>query len=297
MTEMRFGYPLIAGSLFVLSACGSAGDEEPAVGGLPSSAVPAATPAGGVPGSAMEPAGGEPRGSGGASQPAGAGSGESADEQAPLTVEDFAGVEDYDRGPGMPIGQEAGEEEAEGEESGETGEEALPEGGGNDDLEIPVFEAPEDTGPPCSGCIELSVHLDSPNQQAAFSFNAGGVNVTRVVWNLILPKNEDQLFIRTNVNGGDGPYRQTLANAFPVVGAPFEYVHEQGEGNVWSGNANQVGLTIGSSGGWARNERMRVFVESVVLEGAAGASRTFDSGTEGVVATTTVQDPQVTFHP
>lgn len=223
--------------------------------------------------------------------------GQSSSPGAPITIDQFEGVSGYDRAPGMPIG--AGAEDEATAAAGDPGAEpeALPESTGNEDIAIPTFDVEEDTAPPCSECIELSVHLDSPNQQADFSFDAGGVAVTRVVWNLIISKNEDQLFIRTSVNGQDGPYRQTLANTFPVVGEAFEYVHEQGEGSVWSGNAQQVGLKIGSSGGWARNERMRVFVESVVLEGADGASKSFASGAEGVVATTTAQDPQVTHHP
>lgn len=260
------------------AACGDAGDGG-AGAAMPSRFEP---PAGG-----MQPAGSEGEGAapGGAGDP----------QVTPVTVDQFQGVRGYDRAPGMPIGSDAEGDTSGSGESG--GPEALPESAGNDDLVIPTFEVEEEAGPPCTQCIELSVHLDSPNQQAEFSFDAGGVDVTRVVWNLIIPKNEDQLFIRTSVNGADGPYRQTLANAFPVVGAPFEYVHEQGEGNVWSGSASQVALKIGSSGGWARNERMRVFVESVVLEGADAASRSFVDGPEGVIATTTAQDPQVTHHP
>ena len=81
------------------------------------------------------------------------------------------------------------------------------------------------------------------------------------------------------------------ANAF-AVDTPVQLVQ------AYSGNANSVGLAIGSSGAWTGDMTMSVFVDSVTLEGAApAASRTFDAGAQGLANRTNARNPRVIYHP
>lgn len=216
---------------------------------------------------------------------------QSANLPAPSVTLPGGGVDNYNRPPGMPIGR--------GTPSG--GEEPLarePSGGGIepspsdvDDLEIPDFEPPEDTPPPCSGCVELSADVNDINQRDTFVFSADGAAVTRVVWTILVPFNSDQLFVQPFVNNSYGTYTDLDANAFPI-GTPVELVH------AYTGNASTVGLAIGSAGAWTGNMTMSVFVDSVTFEGpGASESRTFDTGVEGLVPGSNARNPRIVFHP
>ena len=256
-SRMRSGrqVALLLLALFGLSACsGSEGDTDDPEGGLPNLG------------------GGQ---SGGASVPSG------------------FGVAGYDRPAGMLIGRAA---------SGDT--EVMPdptlEGNGgasgapsedSDDVEIPTFETPDQMTAPCSGCVELNVDVNDINQRDDFVFNAGGVNVTRVVWSLIIPFNSDQLFVQPFVNGSYGTYTDLDANAF-AVGAPVQLVH------AFSGAATSVGIAIGSAGAWTGNMTMSVYVDSVTLEGAdPSATRTFDTDVQGLATRSATNNPRVVYHP
>jgi hypothetical protein len=204
-------------------------------------------------------------------------------------------VANFNRPPGMLIGRGA----SGGDDSGETGEPPLvvvpTAGAPGDDLEIPSFEPPPPLPPPCSGCVEISALVNDINQGSQFSFNAGGVaGVTRVVWTILVPFNSDQLFIRSVVNGGDGPYTFLSANTFPELNAPLPLVHQ------FAGTANTVGLRIGSAGAWTGNQRVSVFVDSVAFEFADPAPTitiTFDADAEGMAPQGTEREPLVSYHP
>jgi hypothetical protein len=241
----------------LLAACGSDDGSDPAGAALPSMVPPA--------------------GSSGAPQSAGTPS----DDSAP-------GVANYDRPAGMPIGRGPGGP-SEGNVSGAPIVPPAPEDEGQ--LEIPVFEDPGvDAAPPCNGCVELNVLVNDINQRDDFVFSAGGVNVTRVVWTIIVPFNSDQLFVQPFVDAAYGTYTDLDANAF-TVGTPVQLVHQ------YSGSANTVGLAIGSAGAWTGNQTMRVYVDSVTLEGAASGSRTFDADAQGVANRTNAHQPRVVYHP
>jgi hypothetical protein len=202
------------------------------------------------------------------------------------------GVANYDRPLGMPIGQ------------GASGSEDPPDvqvapgaaGAGPDDaeidqeVEIPVLPPMDDT-PPCTGCVELNVDVDDINQRDNFVFAPGMVNVTRVVWTIIVPFNSDQLFVQPFVDNSYGTFTDLDANAF-AVDTPIQLVHE------YSGAAGTVGLAVGSSGAWTGNMTMSVFVDSVTLEGAAAtASRTFDTDPGGLVVGSNAHNPKIVYHP
>jgi hypothetical protein len=207
----------------------------------------------------------------------------------------LAGVDNVGRPLGMAIGQGATGPVT----PGSAGPPPAPAPGGgaapgeppgaSEELEIPVFEAPADE-PPCSGCIELNMLVNDINQRDDFVFDAGGVNVTRVIWTIVVPFNSDQLFVQPFVDQSFGTYTDLDANAF-ALDTPVQLVHE------YSGTANGVGIAIGSSGAWTGNMTMSLFIESVTLEGADGASRSFDAGVEGFAARTTTNSPQVVYHP
>ncbi len=202
-------------------------------------------------------------------------------------------VANYDRAAGMSIGQGAG---GPGSEEDALPSEIAPSAGGSgnppDDgeIEIPVFEGPDETPPPCSGCVELNMDVNDINQRDDFVFNAGASGVTRVVWSLIIPFNSDQLFVQPFVDSSYGTYTDLDANAF-AVGTPFQLVHQ------FTGTANTVGLAIGSAGAWTGDMRMAVYVDSVTLEGAATGSRTFDVSAEGFAARSASRNPGLVHHP
>jgi hypothetical protein len=159
----------------------------------------------------------------------------------------------------------------------------------SDDLEIPMFEGPPPLMIPCSGCVELSAIVDDINQRSQFTFNAGGVMATRVVWTILLPFNSDQLFVRSIVNGSDGAYTFMSANVFPELNTPTELAQDV------AGTINTVGLAFGSAGAWTGDQRISVFVDSVRFEGS-NTTRTFDTGAEGFAAQGTERQPMVQFH-
>jgi hypothetical protein len=253
----RVSFILAAG---LLSACGSDDD----AGG---SAPPPFGPSGSDTGSGQSPA--APPGSGAATSP---------------------GVSNFNRPAGMPIGQgPGGPTPGEGDLSGTPIAPAQP--GDDGEIDIPVFEDPAASdAPPCSGCVELNVLVNDINQRDDFVFSAGGVNVTRVVWTIIVPFNSDQLFVQPFVDQSYGTYTDLDANAF-AVDTPVQLVHQ------FSGTANTVGLAIGSAGAWTGNQTMQVFVDSVTLEGAATGSRSFDSDVQGVANRTSAHQPRVVYHP
>jgi hypothetical protein len=205
-------------------------------------------------------------------------------------TESAPGVDNFNRPAGMPIGRGNGTGATEGNLSGAP---VVPSQADDDDeIEIPVFEDPNaDQAPPCAGCIELNVDVNDINQRDDFGFSAGGVNVTRVVWTIIVPFNSDQLFVQPFVDATYGTYTDLDANAF-AIDTPIRLVHE------FSGTANTVGLALGSAGAWTGNMTMSVYVDSVTLEGAAAsASRTFDADAQGMATRTSAHNPKVVFHP
>lgn len=252
------GAPLVIAAAALVAACGSDEGSDPLGTFLPN----------------MPPAAGS------TPQANGAGGGEGA---AP-------GVANFDRPLGMPIGRGPGAPSpGEGDVSGAPIVPSQPSDDG--EIEIPTFEDPgANDVPPCTGCVELNVLVNDINQRDDFVFSAGGVNVTRVVWTIIVPFNSDQLFVQPFVDQSYGTYTDLDANAF-AVDTPVQLVHQ------FSGTANTVGLAIGSAGAWTGNQTMQVFVDSVTLEGAASGSRSFDSDAQGVANRTSAHQPRVVYHP
>lgn len=205
----------------------------------------------------------------------------------PPPADPAPGVSNYDRPPGMPIGQEAPPADEEPGQEAPTPDDGVTV---DEELDIPVF-VPMPDEPPCSGCVELSVDVSDINQRAVFAFSGGGANVTRVVWTIIVPFNSDQLFVQPFVDSAYGTFTDLDANAFPLD-TPVQLVHQ------YSGPAGTVGLAVGSSGAWTGNMTMSVFVDAVTLEGGpASASRTFDADVGGMTAGANAQNPQIVYHP
>jgi len=252
----------LAFGALALSACSSEGADDPAV--TPFSELGGASSEGSAAGPAVTPGAG-----GSGTRP--------------------SGVDNVGRPAGMPIGQGAAGPGTPGSNPPVTPAAPDPDDAAGEDLEIPVFEAPVD-GPPCSGCVELNMLVNDINQRDDFVFDAGGVGVTRVVWTIVVPFNSDQLFVQPFVDQSFGTYTDLDANAF-AIDTPVQLVHE------YSGTANSVGLAIGSSGAWTGNMTLSVYIEAVTLEGADGASRTFEAGPEGFATRTAAHEPQVVYHP
>jgi hypothetical protein len=262
-TSLRHGLELVAVAV-VAHACSSGGSQEPPLAAFTGDGAP--------PGDTGDefPAGPDAQGAGGASSQA-------------------QGVDGFGRPAGMAIGQGASGAALPGS-AGSVGASASPQPPeAGEEVEIPVSEAPVDV-PPCSGCVELNVDVSDINQRDDFAFDVGAVNVTRVVWTIVVPFNSDQLFVQPFVDQSYGTYTDLDANAF-AVGTPVQLIHE------YSGAANAVGIAVGSSGAWTGNMTMSVYVAGVTLEGADGASRTFDMGAEGLATRTSANNPQVVFHP
>jgi hypothetical protein len=200
-------------------------------------------------------------------------------------------IEGFGRPPGMGIGT-AIPDELEGDDVDPDPTAPAPADPvtDSDDVEIPTFETPPPITPaPCTGCVELSAIVDDINQRSQFNFNVGGVQATRVVWTILLPFNSDQLFIRSVVNGSDGPYTFMSANVFGALNTPVQLVHQ------FSGAATTAGIAIGSAGAWTGDQRVSVFIDSVTFEGA-GTTRTFDTDAGGFAAQGTERLPMVQFH-
>jgi hypothetical protein len=197
------------------------------------------------------------------------------------------GVGQLERPAGMPIGTRGNLDE---------GAAALPppEVTDNTDLTIPAFQAasgvPQGATVPCSGCVELNVDVDDINQRDEFVFDAGGVRVTRVVWTILVNFNSDQLAVQPLVDDKRGKYTSLHVNSFPL-GKPVEVEQE------FKGKAHSIGLIVGSSGAWTGNQTMRVFVDSVRVEGPAGFTRSFDSTDEGLAPRTQAHRPKLVLHP
>jgi hypothetical protein len=198
-------------------------------------------------------------------------------------------IEGYGRAAGMPIGTGTIDAPDEEEEEGVPAAEPQAPAMTPDGVDIPMFETPAAPIVPCTGCVELSAIVDDINQRSQFTFDTGGVQATRVVWTILLPFNSDQLFIRSIVNGGDGPYTFMSANVFSQLNTPIEFVH------TFNGTANTVGIALGSAGAWTGDQRVSVFVDSVTFEGA-NVTRTFDTDTAGFAAQGTERQPLVQLH-
>lgn len=197
-------------------------------------------------------------------------------------------IDGYGRPPGMSIGTGTSDPPDEEDEETTTPAPQAP-AMAPDELEIPMFETPITPVVPCAGCVELSAIVDDINQRSQFTFNAGGVQVTRVVWTILLPFNSDQLFIRSIVNGSDGPYTFMSANVFSQLNTPLEFEH------TFTGTANTLGIALGSAGAWTGDQRVSVFVDSVTLEGA-NVTYTFDGNAQGFAAQGTERQPMVQLH-
>jgi hypothetical protein len=198
------------------------------------------------------------------------------------TPERPPGVAHYDRQPGMPIGT--------GASGGELDERTATTD--NSDLAIPRYEvtaAPEPAAPPCSGCVELSVYVNDINQRDEFTFSAGDVPITRVVWTIRVTFNSDQLAVQPFVDDVYGKFTNLHVNTFPL-GAPVQ-VEQQ-----ITRRAKTIGLVLGSSGAWTGNQTIGVFVDDVRIEGPAPFEKSFDSGPEGIAPRTDRRQPKVTFH-
>jgi hypothetical protein len=198
-------------------------------------------------------------------------------------------IDGFGRAPGMPIGTGVPDDTDEDRPTPTpVSSEPAPD---SDDIPIPVFQdAPAAPMIPCTGCVELSAILDDINQRSDFTFNAGGVMATRVVWTLLLSFNSDQLFIRSIVDANEGPYTSMSANVFGALNTPVQFVHP------FSGTATNVGLAFGSQGAWTGEQRISVFVDSVTLEGPNGTSRTFDTDAGGFAPRSSERQPLVQFH-
>jgi hypothetical protein len=196
-------------------------------------------------------------------------------------------IDGYGRAPGMSIG--TGTIDPPDEEDDDVMPAPQAPATAPDELEIPMFETPVAPVVPCTGCVELSAIVDDINQRSQFTFNAGGIQVTRVVWTILLPFNSDQLFIRSVVNGSDGPYTFMSANVFSELNTPIEFVH------TFTGTANTAGIALGSAGAWTGDQRVSVFVDSVTFEGA-NVTRTFDGDDGGFAAQGMERQPQVQLH-
>jgi len=207
----------------------------------------------------------------------------SANSGPPVVIDGFG------RPPGMAIGQGAGDED-----DGETTTPLPldPSAPDPDDVEIPVFETPPpQVVAPCTGCVELSAVIDDINQRSDFTFDAGGVAITGVTWTILIPFNSDQLFMRSFVNGTDGTYTFMSANLWPMLNTRVQFVQQINT------TATTVGFAIGSAGAWTGDQRISIFVDSVTLEGAPNAGKTFDTDAGGFTARGTERSPSVVFHP
>ncbi|HWO11484.1 MAG TPA: hypothetical protein VNN80_18445 [Polyangiaceae bacterium] len=199
------------------------------------------------------------------------------------TQEGAPGVAHYDRPPGMPIGT--------GAAGGEL-EEPAP-ATDNADLAIVQYQvaaAPEKPAPPCAGCVELDVYVNDINQRDEFTFAAGDVPITRVVWTLRVTFNSDQLAVQPFVDDAYGKYTNLHVNTFPL-GAPVEV--EQ----VIARRAGVIGLVLGSSGAWTGDQIIGVFVDSVRVEGPRPFEKSFDAGPDGLAPRTDRRQPKVIHYP
>jgi hypothetical protein len=226
----------------------------------------------------------------GAAQPFGPGSASSPGSNSPRANASgsVTRIDGYGRPAGMSIGTGSVDQPDQEDDATSTPEPQSPTME-PDELAIPMFETPVSTVVPCSGCVQLSAIVDDINQRSQFTFNAGGQQVTRVVWTILLPFNSDQLFIRSIVNGGDGPYTFMSANVFGELNKPVELVQQ------FTGATNTLGIALGSAGAWTGDQRVSVFVDSVTLEGA-NVTYTFDADAEGFAAQGAEREPMVQFH-
>jgi hypothetical protein len=196
-----------------------------------------------------------------------------------------AGVADYDRPPGMPIGTGTGA-------SGGELEAEPPRVSNNTDLAIPEYApaAPSTAAVPCSGCVELDVYVNDINQRDEFAVGVAGGPITRVVWTLLVNFNSDQLAVQPFVDDTYGKYTNLHVNGFPL-GTPVQVEQDVARG------ARTIGLAVGSSGAWTGDQTMRVFVDSVRVEGPHPVALSFDTGADGLAPRTDQRQPKVVWHP
>jgi hypothetical protein len=193
------------------------------------------------------------------------------------------GVAHYDRPPGLPIGT--------GASGGELEEPAV--SSGDAELVIPRYEpgaAPEPAPPPCSGCVELGVYVNDINQRDEFSFAAGDVAITRVIWTILVTFNSDQLAVQPFVDDVYGKYTNLHVNTFPL-GTAVRVEQEVAR------TARVIGLVLGSSGAWTGDQTIGVFVDSVSVEGPHPFTKSFDAGAEGLAPRTDRRQPKVVHYP
>jgi hypothetical protein len=143
---------------------------------------------------------------------------------------------------------------------------------------------------PCAGCLELQVDVDDINQRDEFAFAANGVRVTRVVWTILVNFNSDQLAVQPFVNDKRGKYTSLHVNTFPL-GKPVDVEQE------FKGNAETVGLVVGSSGAWTGNQTMSVFIDAVRVEGPETYTKSFATGDDGLAPRTQKYNAKTVIHP
>jgi hypothetical protein len=176
----------------------------------------------------------------------------------------------------------------------------------NSDLAIPAYAppvaAPAAAPVPCSGCVELDVYVNDINQRDEFVLSAAGAAITRVIWTIRVSFNSDQLAVQPFVDDVYGKYTNLHVNTFPLA-APIEVeqkVEQEVEQTVKQKaerKATSIGLVLGSSGAWTGDQIMRVFVDSVRVEGPHGFEKSFDDGPDGLVPRTDNRQPKVVHHP
>jgi hypothetical protein len=203
------------------------------------------------------------------------------------------GVRGFGRPPGMHIGT-GGSAVAEAPQD-EVSEAVPPEARTGAELNIPYFDAaparPSVAAAPCSGCLELQLDVSDINQRDEFAIALGGVQLTRVVWTVLVNFNSDQLAVQPFVDDVYGKYMSLHVNTFPLATAVEVVQDFEGEAAQW------VGLKVGSSGAWTGNQTMSVFVNGLRIEGPGAVSRTFDIGAEGLAPRTQSRNPRLVFHP
>ncbi|MEY4548916.1 MAG: hypothetical protein RL685_5111 [Pseudomonadota bacterium] len=190
----------------------------------------------------------------------------------------------------MPIGTRGGVAQAAQDEASEA---LPPEARASAELNVPRFDPalPSVAAAPCSGCVELQVDVSDINQRDEFAIALGGVQLTRVVWTVLVNFNSDQLAVQPFVDDVYGKYTSLHVNTFPLATAVE--VAQDFEGKA----AQRVGLKVGSSGAWTGNQTMSVFVNGLRIEGPGAVSKTFDVGPEGFAPRTGSRNPRLVFHP